>query len=65
MEQILDYGILQNKYAEINKQAVLQAMVKSSSAEITNKWCSVFKDSPCLALPCLALPSLPFSHFSR
>lgn len=28
MEQILAYGILQNKYAEINKQAVLQAMGK-------------------------------------
>lgn len=28
MEQILAYGILRNKYAEINKQAVLQAMGK-------------------------------------
>lgn len=65
MEQILAYGILQNKYVEINEQAGLQAMGKSPSVGVAVIGVFILRMENLNSIFPLALPCLAFPGFSR
>lgn len=60
MEQILAYGILQNKYVEINEQAGLQAMGKSPSVGVAVSGVFILRMENLNSIFPLALPCLPW-----